>query len=115
MAITGHCTCASSVVYVHAQDDDFASSPLTMACENNQLQVVKILIENGATVNYRNKVCLDSILAMATHYNVMYMLLYLCIFNRLDGQVYLLQQILAMKKLFSIYFTLMQTLKCRTR
>ena len=82
-----------------------------MACENNQLQIVKILIENGAMVNYRNKVCLDSILAMATHY----MLLCLCIFNRLDGQVYLLQQNLAMKKLFSIYFTAMQTLKCRTR
>ena len=66
-AITGHCTCASSVVIVLAQDDDFASSPLGAACRENQLEVVKALIENGAVVNYRDKVCLDSILAMATH------------------------------------------------
>ena len=58
--------CASSIVYIHAQDD-FASSPLSTACENNQLQAVKTLIENGAMVNYRNKVCFHSILAMATH------------------------------------------------
>ena len=56
------------VVNVHAQDDDFASSPLGMACRENQLEIVKILIENGAMVNYRDKVCFDFILAMATHY-----------------------------------------------
>lgn len=60
--ITGHCAYASSVVYVHAQDDDFASSPLGMACRENQLEVVKVLIENSAMVNYRDKVCLYSIL-----------------------------------------------------
>jgi hypothetical protein len=59
--IIGHCTCASSVVYVHArtQDDDFAASPLGLACRSNQLQVVKTLIENGVMINYRDKVCLD--------------------------------------------------------
>ena len=57
--IVGHYMCASNIVYVHAQDDDFASSPLGMACSENQLQVVKVLIENGAMVNYRNKVCLN--------------------------------------------------------
>ena len=36
-----------------------------MACTENQLQVVKILIKNGAMVNYRNKVCLESILSLA--------------------------------------------------
>ena len=41
----------------HSQDSVFASSPLIMACENNQLEVVKTLIENGAMVNYRNRVC----------------------------------------------------------
>ena len=45
-------------MYVHAQDDDFASSPLGAACSENQLEVVKVLIENGAMVNYRDKVCL---------------------------------------------------------
>ena len=68
-AITGHCTCASSVVYIHAQTD-FASSPLSKACRENQLEVVKVLIENGVMVNYRDKVCLDSIvhnIAMAVH------------------------------------------------
>jgi ankyrin repeat protein len=49
------------VVNVHVQSD-FASSPLGKACRNNQLQVVKTLIENGAMVNYRNKVCFDSII-----------------------------------------------------
>ena len=52
------------IVYVHvlAQDDDFADSPLRVACSENQLEVVKVLIENGAMINYRNKVCFDSIL-----------------------------------------------------
>ena len=53
----------------------------------------------------------DSILAMATHA----LLLHLCIFNRLDGQVYLKLLMRDMKKLLSIYFTPMQTLKYRTR
>ena len=53
--------------HVHAQDDDFASSSLGVACENNQLQVVQVLIKNGAMVNYHNKVCLHSILARATY------------------------------------------------
>ena len=57
--IIDHCTCTSSIVYVHAQDDDFASSPLGVACEKNQLEVVKILIDNGAMVNYQDKVCFD--------------------------------------------------------
>ena len=83
MAITDHYTC---VVNVFAQGDDFASSPLGKACNANQLQVVKVLIENGAMINYRNKVCLDSILAMTTFT----LLLYLRIFNRLDGQVFLM-------------------------
>ena len=52
-----HCICASSVVYVHTQDDDFATSPLGAACRENQLEVVKVLIENGAMVNYWDKVC----------------------------------------------------------
>jgi ankyrin repeat protein len=90
------------VVYVHAQDDDFASSPLGVACDKNQLQVVKTLIENGAVVNYRNKVCFDSIAS----YDFT-LLLYSCILNRLDGQVYLVQLMRDMKKLYSIYFTLM--------
>ena len=54
-------------MYVHAQDDDFAASPLGAACRNNQLEVVKVLIENGALINYRDKVCLYSVLAMAIH------------------------------------------------
>ena len=49
------------VVYVHTQDDDFATSPLGKVCENNQLQIVKVLIENVAMVNYRDKVCFNSI------------------------------------------------------
>ena len=48
-------------MYVHAQDDDFATSPLGKACENNQLQAVKVLIKNGAMVNYRDKVYFNSI------------------------------------------------------
>ena len=70
------------VVFVHAsQDDDFAGSPLGAACRKNQLEVVKVLIENGAMVNYRDKVCLDSILAMAMYTS----LLYLCVLiGRMD-------------------------------
>ena len=44
-------------IHVHTQDEDFAASPLTVACENNHLEVVKILIDNGAMLNYQNKVC----------------------------------------------------------
>lgn len=95
---------------VYAQDDDFASSPLGMACRKNQLKVVKILIDNGAMVNYQNKICFDF------HSSCGYMLLlYLCILNRLAIQVFSLQLIWAMKKLYSICFTLVLTLKCITR
>ena len=60
--ILSHCSCTSGVVYVHAQSD-LASSPLGIACRKNQLEVVKVLIENGAMVNYRDKVCLYLIMA----------------------------------------------------
>ena len=68
------------VVNVHAQDDDFATSPLGMACRKNQLEVVKVLIENGVMVNYRDKVCLDSIvhIAMAIH-TITAVCMYLCV------------------------------------
>ena len=71
---------------------------------------MKVLIENGAMVNYRDKVCLDSILAVAIHT----VTLLVCL-NRLDGHVFSMQLMRDMKKLCSIYFTPMQTLKCRTR
>ena len=43
------------------------------------------------------------------------LLLHLCILNRLDGRVFSMLLMRDMKKLLSICFTLMQTLKCRTR
>ena len=55
--------CPLHIVYAHVlAQDDFADSPLRVACSENQLEVVKVLIENGAVVNYSNKVCFDSIL-----------------------------------------------------
>ena len=51
--------------------------PLGAACRNNLLEVVKVLIENGAMVNYRDKVYLDSIYSS---YGWLYtQLLYLCV------------------------------------
>ena len=44
-------------INVQTQDEDFADSPLGVACGNNHLKVVKILIDNDAMVNYQNKVC----------------------------------------------------------
>ena len=46
-------------IHIHTQDEDFGSSPLGVACKNNHLEVVKTLIDNGAMVNYRDKVCFD--------------------------------------------------------
>ena len=98
-------------LYVHAQDD-FATSPLGMACRENQLEVVKVLIENGAMVNYRDKVCLHTLYILSYDY---VLLLYLCILIRPGGRVFSMLPMRDMKKLSSICFTLMQTLKCRTR
>ena len=33
------------------------SSPLSVACQNNHLQVAQLLIINGADVDYQNSVC----------------------------------------------------------
>ena len=40
--------------------DEFAATPLIMACDKERIEVIRFLIENGADINGQNKVFITS-------------------------------------------------------
>ena len=42
---------------VYSPQDEFGATPLMAACDENHLEVVGFLIENGTDVNLQTKVC----------------------------------------------------------
>ena len=71
--------------------DKHGFTPLTAACEKNELEVARFLINKRATVNYQNKVC--------NHLHCFHNLNYLLnkiLSHRMEGQLFILLQAKAM-------------------
>ena len=49
LSLTEHCC-------VYVPQDEYGGSPLMTACDENQLEVVRLLIERGADINLQTKV-----------------------------------------------------------
>ena len=60
-------------VCIHIQQDEFGANPLLTACACNHLEIVNFLINNGASVNFQNKVLFIVIMTL------------LCMFLRINS------------------------------